>query len=82
MSKNPNTVESQDDVTVNQGSRSSDVLLKTIEKCEKLEKQLKIAIKYLRRYARGKHYSGMINPKVVEYGDWAKEALKKLGVRN
>ena len=82
MSKNPNEVKSQYDVTVNQGSRNSDVLISAIDKCEKLEKQLKIAIKYLRRYARGKHYRGTINPKVVEYGDWAKEALKKLGVRS
>lgn len=51
MSKNPNTVESQDDITVNQGSRSSEVLLKAVEKCEKLEaenkrlkKQLEIAL--------------------------------------
>lgn len=51
MSNNPNEVKSQDDVTVNQGSRSSDVLIKTIEKCEKLEaenkrlkRQLEIAL--------------------------------------
>lgn len=37
-------IKSQDDVVVNQGGRSSDVLVATIEKCEKLEKQLKIAI--------------------------------------
>lgn len=80
---NPNDIKSQDELnTCNDGHRSSEVLVATIEKCESLEKQLKMAIKYLRRYARGKHYSGMINPKVVEYGDWAKEALKKLGVRS
>ena len=73
-------IGSQDDL--NEQGRDSEVLIKAIEKCEKLEKQLKIAVKYLRRYARGKHYRGMINPEVVEYGDWAKEALKKLGVRS
>lgn len=41
---NQEEIKSQDDVVVNQGGRSSDVLVATIEKCEKLEKQLKIAI--------------------------------------
>ena len=47
-----------------------------------LEKQLKIAVKCLRLYARGKHWYGMLNPKVYDYGDWAKETLKKIGVRS
>lgn len=41
---NQEEIKSQDDVVVNQGGRSSDVLVATIEKCEKLEKQLKIAV--------------------------------------
>lgn len=80
--KNPNEVKSQDDVTSVQDKRSVDVLVHAVEKCERLQKQLDIAVKCLRRYARGKHYRGMINPKVVEYGDWAKETLKKLGKRS
>lgn len=51
MSKNPNTVKSQDDVIVNQGSRSSDVLISAIEKCKKLEaenKELRAELKYVR----------------------------------
>ena len=76
-------IKSQDDLNpCNDGHRSSDVLVATIEKCERLQKQLDVAVKCLRRYARGKHYSGMIYPKVVEYGDWAKETLKKLGKRS
>lgn len=49
---NQEEIKSQDDVVVNQGGRSSDVLVATIEKCEKLEKQLKIAIlalKYIKK---------------------------------
>lgn len=46
--KNPNEIKSQDDVTVNQGGRSSDVLVTTIEKCEKLELKLNIAVKALK----------------------------------
>ena len=30
------------------GNRKSDVVISAIEKCEKLEKQLKIAVKYLK----------------------------------
>lgn len=51
MSKNPNTVESQDDTRAKQDVRSTDVLIKAIEKCERLEaenkrlkKQLEIAL--------------------------------------
>lgn len=31
------------------GNRKSDVVISAIEKCEKLEKQLKIAVKYLKK---------------------------------
>lgn len=49
--KNPNEIKSQDDVIVNQGGRSSDVLVTTIEKCEKLELKLNIAVEALKKYA-------------------------------
>ena len=42
----PQEIKSQDDIK-HQDTRSSDVLIKAIEKCEKLEKQLKIAIEAL-----------------------------------
>ena len=42
----PQEIKSQDDIK-HQETRSSDVLLKAVEKCEKLEKQLKIAIDIL-----------------------------------
>jgi hypothetical protein len=41
-------IKSQDDLNpCNDGKRSSEVLLKTIEKCEKLQKQLDLAVKCL-----------------------------------
>lgn len=43
MSHNPNTVKSQDDI--NEGGRKSDVVLSAVEKCERLQKQLEIAVK-------------------------------------
>jgi hypothetical protein len=45
-------IKSQDDLNpCNDGHRSSDVLVATIEKCERLQKQLDMAIKCLERYA-------------------------------
>ena len=46
MSTNPNTVKSQD--YINEGGRKSDVLVATLEKCERLQKQLDISVKALR----------------------------------
>lgn len=49
---NPNTVESQDNLCdCNEGKRKTDVLISTIEKCERLQKQLDIAVKCLEKYA-------------------------------
>lgn len=62
--KNPNEIKSQDDVTVNQGGRSSDVLLATIEKCEKLELKLNIAVNALKNTLvlakNGKSFSDLL----------------------
>ena len=44
----PQEIKSQDDIK-HQDTRSSDVLIKAVEKCEKLEKQLKIAIEAINR---------------------------------
>ena len=47
-------IKSQDELnTCNDGHRSSDVLLQTIEKCEKLQKQLDKAEWKLRELATG-----------------------------
>jgi hypothetical protein len=41
-------IKSQDELNpCNDGKRSSEVLIKTIEKCEKLQKQLDLAVKCL-----------------------------------
>lgn len=46
-------IKSQDDLnTCNDGKRSSDVLVATIEKCEKLQKQLDIAVNGLKDIQR------------------------------
>lgn len=42
----PQEIKSQDDIK-HQDTRSSDVLIKTIEKCEKFEKQLDLAVMHL-----------------------------------
>lgn len=48
MSTSPNTIKSQDELsTTNDGKRSSDVLLSTIEELERTKKQLAIAVKAL-----------------------------------
>lgn len=45
-------IKSQDELNpCNDGKRSSEVLIKTIEKCERLQKQLDIAVKCLDKYA-------------------------------
>ena len=49
-----NTVKSQDELP--EQGRKSDVLIKALEKCEKLEKQLKIAKDTLRKYADEPEY--------------------------
>lgn len=46
-------IKSQDDLnTCNDGKRSSEVLIKTIEKCEKLQNQLDLALHCLKEYSR------------------------------
>lgn len=45
---NPEIVESQDNLSdCNEGKRKTDVLISTIEKCEKLQNQLDIAVSCL-----------------------------------
>jgi hypothetical protein len=45
-------IKSQDDLNpCNDGKRSSDVVLSAVEKCERLQKQLEIAVKCLEIYA-------------------------------
>ena len=47
-------IKSADDL--NEQGRQSEVLIKAIEKCEKLEKQLKIAVECLKEYANCEHW--------------------------
>lgn len=47
---NPNTIKSQDEI--NEGKRSSDVLISAIEELERTKKQLEIAVEGLNQYAK------------------------------
>lgn len=65
MSYNPNTVKSQDDLsTTNNGRRSSDVLLSTIEELERTKKQLEIAKSYLNERADKDKYADWVLLKI------------------
>lgn len=83
MSHNPNTVKSQDDLpTTNDGKRSSDVLLSTIEELERTKKQLDIAVKCLKEYANSSEWWTTENGDKCEYTtdgyEEAQEALRMI----
>lgn len=84
-------IKSQDELnTCNDGKRKTDVLIATIEKCEKLEEKLKIATEALEFYALKKHYKDEDVYIISVFGDCdevdgyvenglkAREALKKI----
>ena len=51
-------IKSQDELNpCNDGHRSSDVLVATIEKCERLQKQLDIAVECLEKYAHNENWT-------------------------
>lgn len=74
MSNNPNDIKSQDDTRAVQDKRSVDVLVHTIEKCEKLQKQLKIAIEDLYVIA----HNGSLGFNYIEYATKSLEKIKEL----
>ena len=75
MSHNPNTVKSQDDLsTTNDGKRSSDVVLSAVEKCERLQKQLDIALRYFSLIKRNVSIGSL----VYTYIENAKTEIKEL----
>ena len=67
---------------LNEQGRQSDVLISAIERCEKLEKQLKIAINALEIYANENNWTEDLgygyNNKFPEGSDVAQEALAKI----
>lgn len=68
-------IKSQDDLnTCNDGKRSSDVLVATIEKCERLQKQLKIAIEDLYVIAHNRS----LGFNYIEYATKSLEKIKEL----
>lgn len=81
MSHNPNTVKSQSDLNpCNDGKRSSDVLLSTIEELERTKKQLDIAVTGLQYYANEDIY--IESHKVVNgNNEWTSEVMLDNGVK-
>ena len=78
------TIKSQEELnTCNDGKRKTDVLIATIEKCEKLEEKLKIAIKdikWIEEQADTKHqydYDAEVILKNIVAT--CQETLKKIG---
>ena len=68
--------KSADDL--NKQGRQSDVLIKAIERCEKLEKQLKIAIKALESLRTKKTVIDKVTGDVCYIWDYALEQIKEL----
>lgn len=63
---------------LNKQERQSDVLISAIERCEKLEKQLKIAIKALESLRTKKTVIGKVTGDVYYIWDYALEQIKEL----
>lgn len=77
------TIKSQEELnTCNDGKRKTDVLIATIEKCEKLEEKLKIVKEALEFYSSEDNYSHYDSKNNIicneNCGDIAREALKKI----
>ena len=83
-------IKSQDDLNpCNSGKRSSDVVISAVEKCERLQKQLDIAIKCLKKYAEikdilmvSKDGTCQITLRDCEGYHLARETLKQIGELN
>lgn len=68
--------KSADDL--NKQSRESDVLVSALEKCEKLEKQLKIAVEALESIRTEKTVIDKVTGDVYYIWDYALEQIKEL----
>lgn len=74
----PQEIKSQDDIK-HQDTRSSDVLIKAVEKCEKLEKQLKIAVDILEVISTHTCiWDEDTKEQVSTVYDWSREALEQI----
>lgn len=69
---NPNDIKSQDDL--NEGKRSSSVLLEAIEKCERLQKQLDVAVDALKLFAN----SNRLDFAYIQYSQDTLKQIKEL----
>lgn len=73
----PQEVKSQDDIK--QEGRQSEVLIKALEKCEKLEKQLKIAVDMLKRinmYSLASNDD--VDDQVADIFNWSGDAITQI----
>lgn len=79
MSTNPNTIKSQDELsTTNDGKRSSDVLVATLEKCERLQKQLDIAVKSIKAVLDDELFCEVADGGLIMYLYTALERIEEL----
>lgn len=79
MSTNPNTIESQESLNpCNDGKRSSDVLVTTLEKCERLQKQLDIAVKGIKAVLDDEIFCETADGGLVMYLYTALERIEEL----
>ena len=76
MSTNPNTVKSQDEL--NEGGRKSDVLVATLEKCERLQKQLDIAVKGIKAVLDDELFCNTADGGLIMYLYTALERIEEL----
>ena len=72
----PQEIKSQHELS--EQGRQSEVLISAIERCEKLEKQLKIAIKALESLRTKKTVIGKVTGDVYYIWDYALEKIKEL----
>jgi len=79
MSHNPNTIKSQDDLNpCNDGKRSSDVVLSAVEKCERLQKQLDIAVKGIKAVLDDELFCEIADGGLIMYLYTALERIEEL----
>lgn len=77
MSHNPNTVKSQHELT-NESGRKSAVVLSAVEKCERLQKQLDIAVKGIKAVLDDELFCEIADGGLIMYLYTALERIEEL----
>lgn len=74
-----NTIKSQDSlIDCNEGKRSSETLLQAIEKCERLQKQLDIAVKGIKAVLDDELFCEVADGGLIMYLYTALERIEEL----